>query len=72
MNERPLDVLEKAKQKKVLIKLKTGEEFSGILRAADIHLNIWLDEAELIVGEQRKRIGTILIRGDNLLYIIPI
>ncbi len=72
MNNRPLDVIEKAKEKKVLVKLKSGEEISGILKAADVHLNIWLDDAEIIKEESRKKVGTILIRGDNLLYLIPV
>ena len=70
-NERPLDVLEKAKGKRVLVKLKSGQEFSGLLRAVDLHLNLWLDETDLIEGENRRRIGTILIRGDNVLFIAP-
>ena len=70
-NERPLDVLEKAKGKKVLVKLKNGEQLSGLLRAVDLHLNLWLDEADLIEGDNRKKIGTILIRGDNVLFIAP-
>ena len=72
MNNRPLDVIEKAKEKKVLVKLKSGEEISGILKAVDIHLNLWLDDAEIIKEESRKKVGTILIRGDNLLYLIPV
>ena len=44
--ERPIDVLNNAKAKRVLIKLKRGMEISGILQAMDLHLNMWLEEAE--------------------------
>ena len=38
--ERPIDVLNNAKGKRVLIKLKRGMEISGILQAMDLHFNI--------------------------------
>ena len=46
MSVRPLDVLDKAKGKRVLLKLKNGTEITGVLQAFDLHLNIWLEEAE--------------------------
>lgn len=70
-NERPLDVLERARGKRVLVKIKSGEQFTGILRAADLHINLWLDDAELISEESRKKMGTLLIRGDTVVYVAP-
>ena len=69
--ERPIDVLNNAKGKRVLIKLKRGPEISGILQAMDLHLNMWLENAEQISEEQKTKLGTILIRGDNILYVSP-
>jgi len=71
MPERPIDVLDKAKGKKVIVKLKNGEEISGILKALDLHLNLWLDEAEVKRNDTKIRLGTILIRGDTILYASP-
>lgn len=71
MSERPLDVLDKAKGKRVLVRLKNGEEVVGLLRALDMHLNLWLDEAEVLQGGKRAKLGTILVRGDNVLYASP-
>ena len=45
MTSRPLDVLDKAKGKRVILKLKNGAEINGVLQAFDLHLNIWLEEA---------------------------
>ena len=69
--ERPIDVVNNAKGKRVLIKLKRGPEISGILQAMDLHLNMWLENAEQISEEQKTKLGTILIRGDNILYVSP-
>jgi len=69
--ERPIDVLNDAKGKRVLIKLKRGTEISGILQALDLHLNMWLEEAELITEESKTILGTTLVRGDNILYVSP-
>ena len=69
--ERPIDVLNNAKGKRVLIRLKKGTEISGILQAMDLHLNMWLEDAEQIAEGEKIKPGTILIRGDNILYVSP-
>jgi len=69
--ERPIDVLNNAKGKRVLIKLKRGTEIAGILQAMDLHLNMWLEDAEQITDEKKTKLGTILVRGDNILYVSP-
>lgn len=71
MSDRPIDALDKAKGKKVYVRLKNGEEITGTLRALDLHLNLWLEEVE-VVGENKKKINTLLIRGDNILYASPV
>ena len=69
MNDvRPFDTLEASKGKKVIVKLKNGEEIIGTLIAGDIHMNIWLRDVE-IVNEKRK-VTSILVRGDNIVYIV--
>jgi small nuclear ribonucleoprotein len=72
MTERPIDALDKAKGKKVIIKLKNGEEISGVLRALDLHLNLWLDEAEVQKNDTKIRLGTVLVRGDTIVYASPV
>lgn len=71
MPERPIDVLDRAKGKKIIVKLKNGEEVTGILKALDLHLNLWLDEAEIQKNDTKMRLGTVLIRGDTILYASP-
>ncbi|MBI5347060.1 MAG: hypothetical protein HZB66_00430 [Candidatus Aenigmarchaeota archaeon] len=69
--ERPIDVLTGAKGKRVLIQLKRGTEISGILHAMDLHLNMWLEDAEQIEEDKKTKLGTILVRGDNILFVSP-
>jgi len=68
---RPLDVLEKAKDKRVILKLKNGAEITGTLQAFDLHLNLWLENAEERKDETTIKLGTALIRGDTIIYISP-
>ena len=69
--ERPIDVLNNAKGKRVLLKLKKGTEISGNLQAMDLHLNMWLEEAEIIEDDTTTSLGTVLVRGDNIIYVSP-
>ena len=72
LTERPIDALDRAKGKKVMIKLKNGEEITGILKALDLHLNLWLDEAEVQKDGNKVRYGTVLVRGDTIVYASPV
>ncbi len=73
MTDRPIDALDRAKGKKVMVKLKNGEEVTGILKALDLHLNLWIDEAEIQKnGENKLRVGTLLVRGDTIVYASPV
>ena len=70
--QRLLDALGKATNSPVLIKLKGDREFRGILTSFDLHMNLVLNDAEeLKDGEVVRRLGTVLIRGDNIVYISP-
>lgn len=69
---RPLDALNAARNKTVLIELKNGFSYIGKLKAFDIHINIVLHEAEEHHnGEVRRKLGTVFIRGDTITIISP-
>ncbi|MBS3055111.1 MAG: RNA-binding protein [Candidatus Aenigmarchaeota archaeon] len=72
MTDRPIDALDRAKGKRIMVKLKNGEEITGILKALDLHLNLWLDEAEVQKSETKVRMGTVLVRGDTIVYASPV
>lgn len=69
---RPLDMLNEARNKRVMVDLKNGYRYIGKLRAFDIHINIVLEEAEeQFEGEIKRKIGTIFLRGDTITMIAP-
>ncbi|NLU03582.1 MAG: RNA-binding protein [Methanothermobacter sp.] len=70
--QRPLDALGNSLNSPVIIKLKGDREFRGVLQSCDLHMNLVLNDAEeLEDGEVTRRLGTVLIRGDNIVYISP-
>ncbi len=69
--DRPIDALNNAKGKRVLLRLKNGLRLVGTLKALDLHLNIWLEDAEEVTDEERTKLGTVLVRGDTILYATP-
>jgi small nuclear ribonucleoprotein len=68
---RPLDVLDTAKGDRVIAELKGGETISGNLKAFDLHLNMWLEDASVTNEEGQTDYGKLLIRGDNVIHVSP-
>jgi len=69
---KPFDLLTTALGKNVLVKLKSGLELRGVLQAYDPHLNLSIKDAEeLKDGETSKKLGSILVRGDTIVYVSP-
>lgn len=67
---RPLDTLNRARGKRVIVELKNQKQFIGKLKAFDIHINTVLEEAEEHENSQLKRkLGTVFIRGDTIVLI---
>ena len=71
-SSRPLDALNAARHKTVMIDLKNGNGYVGKLKAFDIHINIVLEEAEEYKnGELKRKLGVVFIRGDTITVISP-
>ena len=70
--ERPLDALNNARNKKVILELKNGKQLIGTLKAFDIHINTVLEDAEEHQnGEIKRKLGTVFIRGDTITILSP-
>ncbi len=70
--ERPLDALNAARNKRVIVELKNKAQLIGTLRAFDIHINTVLDDVEEHEGgEVKRKIGKVFIRGDAIVLISP-
>ncbi|MEM5798413.1 MAG: LSM domain-containing protein [Candidatus Aenigmatarchaeota archaeon] len=68
--QRPLDVLGTSLDKRIIVQTKLGETISGVLKAFDSHINIWLEDAK-VQSKNEINLGKVLIRGDNIVYISP-
>ncbi len=65
-------VLDESINQVVLIKLKGGKTLRGSLLGFDQHMNLLLDSSEEIPIEgETKSLGTIVVRGDNVVMISP-
>jgi len=70
--QKPLNVLNKSLNNKVLVELKANREYRGILEGYDPHMNLVLKNAEEFVEKELKRkLDMAIVRGDNVVYISP-
>jgi small nuclear ribonucleoprotein len=65
-------VLDESLGKVVLIKLKGGKVIRGNLHGFDQHMNLLLeDSVEILEEGKSNELGTIVVRGDNVVIISP-
>jgi small nuclear ribonucleoprotein len=57
------------KDKVVLLRLRNNKTVKGNLQDFDIHMNLTLKNAEDISEDTPTPLGTILLRGDNILAV---
>lgn len=70
METRPFDTLNEAKNKGIILELKNGKQLIGKLKAFDQHVNIVIDDCEEKVdGETKRKLGTVFVRGDTIIFI---
>ena len=73
----PLDILNASLNKRVIVHLRGGREYRGTLDGYDHpHLNLVLKQVDevLHVGrpdETTSKRETVIVRGDNIIYISP-
>ena len=77
-NQRPIDYLKRSINKIILIKVKRNRLFRAELKSFDEHLNVYLEGARQIfeyqdddgnIREENEELGSIVIRGDNIIFI---
>ncbi|HUU07826.1 MAG: small nuclear ribonucleoprotein [Thermoplasmata archaeon] len=69
---KPLAVLNKAINQQVIVELKGKRGYRGILDGYDPHMNLVLRNAEEIHdNDVRRKLDSIIVRGDNVIYISP-
>ncbi|PSN84514.1 RNA-binding protein [Candidatus Marsarchaeota G2 archaeon ECH_B_SAG-F08] len=56
----------------VLVKLRGGIYVRGKMKSFDQHLNLLIEDAEEMLQDNTTRsLGTIIVRGDNVILISP-
>ena len=70
--ERPLDLLNASKGKKVLVNIKGDKQIVGDLLAFDLHINLVLENAKSLEnGEMRTSLGLVFLKGETVVLISP-
>ncbi len=67
----PLNVLEKNVNRKVSLLLKDGRMLEGKMTGFDEYMNMIIEDTEETKDEQVRRLGTVILRGNNIVTIVP-
>lgn len=68
--KKPLLMLQKAVNKHVSVRLKSGSEYKGKMSNVDPYMNVILADAEEYNGGNLSaNFGKVVIRGNNVLFI---
>ena len=71
-SKNPLSILQNAQNSIIILRLKDGTEYRGLLKEIDAYMNCILEEAvEIMDGSPVAKYNEIFIRGNNLLFIKP-
>jgi len=75
MSGRPLDVLEDSLGDPVVVRLKDGRAFYGLLGGYDQHMNVVIDDDPDpdpdLADDVTRLTETTIVRGDNVVTIRP-
>ena len=72
MSDMATQILEESLEKHVLVRLRGGRSLRGKLKGFDQHLNLVLEDTDDITDkENTRRLGVIIVRGDNVIIISP-
>ena len=71
--DKPLKILHASLNNRVMVELRSGRGYHGTLDGYDVpHMNLVLKNAEEIAnGESAGKHNTIIVRGDNIIYVSP-
>ncbi len=67
----PLVLLEKSLNKRVTLLLKDSRMLEGRLVGYDEFMNLVLEDTEERTAEQTRKIGSVILRGNNVVSISP-
>jgi small nuclear ribonucleoprotein len=69
---KPLSLLNQKINSNVMVELKGGRGYRGVLDGFDPHMNLVLRNAEETQdNESQRKLEVAIVRGDNVIYISP-
>lgn len=68
----PLALMEKTLNKKVSLLLKDNRVLEGKLTGYDEYMNMVLEDTEERNADQVRRLGVVILRGNNVVSIAPL
>jgi small nuclear ribonucleoprotein len=68
----PLALLEKSLNKKISLLLKDSRVLEGKLTGYDEYMNMVIEETEERTADQTRRMGVVILRGNNVVSISPL
>jgi small nuclear ribonucleoprotein len=71
--EKPLKILHASLNNRVMVELRGGRGYHGTLDGYDVpHMNLVLKNAEEMEnGQSVAKHSTLIVRGDNIIYVSP-
>ena len=67
----PVDVLERTLNRRISLQLKDGRTLVGRLLGYDDYMNLVLEDTEERTEEVRRRLGLVVLRGNNVITLTP-
>ncbi len=65
----PLAVMQQMMQKPISLLLKDNTVLEGVLESYDDYMNIVISSTEEITESSRRKLGTVILRGSNVVRI---
>lgn len=67
----PINILERNLNKRMTLLLKDGRVLEGILIGFDEYMNMVLEDTTETKDEMVKKMGKVILRGNNVVTIVP-
>ncbi len=68
---RPFDLLHRSLNKEVVVSMKNGSTFSGVVVSYDENLNLYLSNAKELDDEGRE-FKSLVLKGGNIVSLSPV
>ena len=68
----PINILERNLNKRMSLLLKDGRVLEGVLVGFDEYMNMVMEDTQETKDETVKKMGKVILRGNNVVTIVPV